>query len=123
MVRNWLSMLGNRSHAARQAEARRRRRARTDQAWLPEGLEPRCLLSASAAPTVFMVSNTNDSGTGSLRAAITNANDNTSPAGSVIEFDPTVFSATTPQTITLTSGKLELSEFPGPEVIDGPART
>ncbi len=37
----------------------------------------------------------------------------------MIQFDPTVFSASTPQTITLTS-TLELSGPSGPEVIEGP---
>ena len=50
---------------------------------------------------------------------ITQANANTNTAGSEIEFDPTVFKATTPQTITLSS-TLELKETAGPEVIDGP---
>jgi len=56
---------------------------------------------------------------GDLLWAITQANANTNPAGSVIEFDPTVFNSSSPQTITLTS-TLELSETPWPEVIQGP---
>ena len=90
-------------------------------------LEGRTLLSGN--PTYFTVNLTSDSGTssgadattgypsGDLLWAITQANSNMNPAGSVIDFDPTVFA--TPQTITL-SGTLELSEPAGPEVIQGP---
>ncbi len=53
----------------------------------------------------FLVINTNDSGEGSLRQAVLNAN---AIAGNdTITFDATVF--TTPQTITLTTGQLVLS--------------
>src|SRR5262249_1501269 len=54
---------------------------------------------------------------GDLRWAITQANANTNSAGTLIDFDPTIFS--TPQTITLSS-PLTLSETAGPEVINGP---
>jgi hypothetical protein len=72
-------------------------------------------------PTVYTVTDTSDSAsdTGSLRHAIDQANVNTNPGGSVIEFDPTVFNPTSPQTITLTS-TLGLSELSWPEVIQGP---
>ena len=50
---------------------------------------------------------------------VTQANANTNTAGSVIEFDPTVFKSATPQTIKLSS-TLELTETAGPEMIDGP---
>ena len=50
---------------------------------------------------------------------INQANANTNPLGSLIEFDPTVFSAAKPQTIELSS-TLELKESDGPEMIDGP---
>jgi len=81
-------------------------------------------------PTAYTVNLTSDTGafnganattatTGDLLWAITQANANTNPAGSVITFDPTVFSSSSPQTITLTS-TLELSEAPWPEVIQGP---
>jgi hypothetical protein len=50
---------------------------------------------------------------GDLLWAITQADANTNPAGSAINFDSSVFS--TPQTIALT-----LSETADPEVIDGP---
>jgi hypothetical protein len=102
--------------------ARRRHRL-----WVPEGLEDRVLLAGS--PTYYTVNLTSDTGassgtdpktndpSGDLLWAITQANANTNPAGTVINFDQTVFS--TQQTITLTS-TLTLSETAGPEVIDGP---
>ncbi len=114
------------SRARQQARARSRRR----RLWALEGLEDRVLLSGN--PTVYTVNLTSDSGassgtddyptagtpSGDLLWAITQANANTNPDGSVIEFDPTVFA--TPQTITLSS-TLVLSESGGPEVIDGPS--
>jgi CSLREA domain-containing protein len=74
-------------------------------------VEDRTLLSS------FVVSNTGDSGPGSLRQAILDAN--AAQAASTISFDPTAFA--TPQTITLTSGQLELSDTTGTETITGPA--
>lgn len=53
----------------------------------------------------FIVTNTNDSGGGSLRQAILDANNNNQE--DTIVFDSTVFS--TPQTITLTGGELVVS--------------
>jgi hypothetical protein len=92
-------------------------------------LEARVLLSGN--PTYYTVNLTSDTGassgsdayptagtpSGDLLWAINQANANTNAAGSVINFDPTVFA--TPQTITLSS-TLELSESAGPEVIQGP---
>ena len=73
-------------------------------------------------PTVYTVDLTSNTGAGSGNAGdlvytVGLANANTNPAGSVIEFDPSVFS--TPQTITL-AATLMLAETGGPEVIDGP---
>ena len=65
-----------------------------------EVMEDRTLLST------FVVSNTDDSGPGSLRQAILDAN--AQGGAETITFDPTAFA--TPQTITLTSGQLELSD-------------
>lgn len=56
----------------------------------------------TVAPMTYTVSNTNDSGAGSLREAIDNANENS--GDDTIVFDPSVFS--TAQTITLTNGEL-----------------
>src|SRR4029077_20302391 len=64
----------------------------------------------------FVVINTNDSGPGSLRQAILNANAN---PGQPITFYPTAFASA--QTITLTSGQLELTNTSGTETITGPA--
>ena len=74
-------------------------------------MEDRTLLSS------FVVSNTGDSGPGSLRQAIEGAN--AQGGAETITFDPTAFA--TPQTITLTSGQLELSDTTGTETITGPA--
>ncbi len=87
-----------------------------------EELEKRVLLSGS--PTVYTVNATTANGAGSgnsgdLVYVINQANANTNPAGSVIDFSPSVFNAATPQTITLSSA-LDLSETTGPEVVDGP---
>jgi predicted outer membrane repeat protein len=83
-------------------------------------LESRVVLS----PTIFTVdspgSGTSGSGTsGTLPYIISLANANTSTDGSEIEFDPSVFTSSSPQTITL-GATLVLSEAAGPEVIDGP---
>ena len=72
--------------------------------------------------TVYTVDLTSASGAGSGNAGdlvytIGLANANTTPGGSIIQFDPTVFAS--PQTITL-ANTLVLSETAGPEVIDGP---
>ncbi len=67
--------------------------------WLVECLEDRVLLSGN--PTVYTVTDAdeNDSSTdpGSLRYAINQADAETNPAGSLIQFDPAVFS--TPQSL------------------------
>lgn len=70
--------------------------------------------SSGEDPT-FTVTNTNDTGTGSLRWAVSQAD--AAGAVSTITFDSTVFSAT--QTITLTSGSLVLSDS-APMSIQGP---
>ncbi|AVH64785.1 Calx-beta domain-containing protein [Nostoc sp. 'Peltigera membranacea cyanobiont' N6] len=59
--------------------------------------------------TTYIVTNTNDSGAGSLRQAIINANND--PGIETIIFDPTgIFGDATPDTITLTSGELNVTE-------------
>ena len=86
----------------------------------------RCL----GIPTVYTVNLTSDTGafsgtdaatatSGDLLWAVTQANANTNPAGSVIEFSPTVFNASSPKTIALPN-TLELSESPWPIIIQGP---
>ena len=65
-----------------------------------EGLEDRTV------PSTFLVTNTADSGPGSLRQAILDAN---AQAGAdVIQFAPSFSSG--PQTITLTSGELRITD-------------
>src|SRR5262249_42634520 len=60
-----------------------------------------------AIPRSFVVVNTNDSGPGSLRQAVMDANAVVGATDS-ITFDPTVFS--TPQTIALTSGEIGVTD-------------
>ncbi len=71
-------------------------------------------------PTIYTV--TDDSGsvsdTGSLAYMVAQANANTNPVGSEIEFDPGVFSASSPRTIELLL-PLVLNEIAGPEMIEG----
>jgi Ca2+-binding RTX toxin-like protein len=78
----------------------------------PLALEPEAMASYQGnLGTTFIVANTNDSGAGSLRAAIANAR-----AGDYILFAPTLAG----QTITLTRGQLEIP--PGKNlIIDGAA--
>src|SRR5262249_39297167 len=64
------------------------------------------VLEGRIAPATFTVSNTNDSGTGSLRQAILNANSVT--GADTIVFDSTFFA--TPRTISLTSGGLLITD-------------
>ena len=75
-------------------------------------LEERRLLA------IFTVTNTLDDGsTGSLRWAVAQAN--ATSGANTIDFDADVFS--TPQTITLSGGQLELSDTSGTQTITGPA--
>ncbi len=125
MVRQWLggwnksaSSLSNRLQPPTRPD--RRRDGSRRRAWLPESLEGRVLLSGN--PTVYTVDLTSTNGTGTgttgdLVYVLGQANANTNTAGSLIEFDLSVFSSS--KTITLT-GPLTLSETAGPEVIDGP---
>ncbi len=86
-----------------------------------EGLEVRALRSGT--PTVYSVNTTSSvdvgsGSTGALLYAIDQANANSNPAGSVIEFDPSIFNTSSPQTIVL-SKTLALTGTAGPIVIDG----
>jgi len=60
------------------------------------------LFTATSGAATFTVTNILDTGAGSLRQAIVDANAN--PGSDTITFDPVVFA--TPQTITLTSAEL-----------------
>src|SRR5262249_35145671 len=66
-----------------------------------------------AAPLLLVVTNTNDTGTGSLRDALTQAN--ASPTFDTITFSPAVFS--TPQTVALAGA---LPTITGQLTITGP---
>ena len=81
----------------------------------------------SSGPTFYTVNGTDTTGSGSGNAGdivyvINQANANTNPDGSVIQFDPAVFNSASAQTITLTSS-LKLSERSGSEAIQGLGRT
>ncbi|MDF5707991.1 MAG: Calx-beta domain-containing protein [Nostoc sp. S4] len=66
-------------------------------------------VSVKVDNTTYIVTNTNDSGAGSLRQAIINANND--PGIETIIFDTTgIFGDATPDTITLTSGELDVTE-------------
>ncbi|MEH2283289.1 MAG: Calx-beta domain-containing protein [Nostoc sp.] len=66
-------------------------------------------VSVKVDNTTYIVTNINDSGAGSLRQAIINANND--PGIETIIFDTTgIFGDATPDTITLTSGELNVTE-------------
>jgi hypothetical protein len=91
--RSWLrTLFARRPRPARKGPARCRPQV--------EALEGRVV------PSTLTVMNTNDSGTGSLRQAILDANAASGP--DVINFDPTAFS--TPQTIRLLSSLPDITD-------------
>ncbi len=99
------------------------RRCRRHRAWVVEALEDRRLLAGG--PTVYTVDVLSDTGTGSgttgdLRYCVIQANANPNQAGSVIQFDPTVFNASVLESIVVRS-TLDLTGTAGPITIDGPA--
>ncbi len=70
--------------------------------------------SGFASGATFTVTNTNDSGAGTLRQAVADAN--AVPSDDVIQFDTTVFG--TLKTITLTTGNLQINNN-GTLIING----
>jgi len=88
-------------------------RGRTDYIRRPAQLRL-AALEARTVPTQFIVTNTDDSGAGSLRQAVLNAN--AAVGTDEVIFDPTVFSS--PQTITLSSGSIPIST--GALTVTGP---
>jgi len=87
-----------------------------------EGLEDRVMLAGS--PSIYVVNSTDggnsgNGNTGTLPFVVGLANGDPNPAGSVIEFDPTVFDPHSLHKINL-QATLDLTETAGPEVIDGP---
>lgn len=83
-----------------------------------EILKPEVQATYNHILATFGVTNTNDSGAGSLRQAIQTAN--TTPGADTIVFSGAVFANTTPDTITLTSGPLTITDA---LTIDGPGAT
>jgi len=78
------------------------------------------LLECRAAPAVFTVTTDGDSGAGSLRQAIADAN--AQPGADVVQFDPAQFQPSVPRFINLTSGQLTVSDAltvvgPGNQVV------
>ena len=130
MFRHRICALQKRPPAARAGSRLRHSR----HPWILEGLEGRLLLSGN--PTLYTVNLLSDTGassgtdattgnpSGDLLWAVTQANANTNPAGSVIQFDPTVFNPNFDGSeLIALSSTLELSETPGPETIEGLVRT
>src|SRR5262245_8201733 len=103
---HWLGRGTQRGRGGRARQRSRRQPTRPRLAFRPrlDVLEDRTL------PSVFLVTNPDDSGAGSLRAAITAAN--TNPGADRIVFAPTAYG-----TITLTSGQLDITDD---LKIDGP---
>ena len=98
----------------RQTTSRRRRSASRSSL-----LEARTLLAA----TIYTVNLLSDTNTGSglngdLRYVINQANANTNPDGSLVQFAVSVFASSVPRPIVL-SKPLTLSEKAGPEIISG----
>ena len=114
MSDHWLRnriLASSSSHAGSRRPLMRRR-------WALERLEDRVLLSNQS---VFTVDSTTDTGAGSgssgdIAYVIGLVNQNPNPAGSFIQFSPTVFD--TPQTISV--GQINLTETAGPVIIKGP---
>src|SRR5262249_18478883 len=106
---HWLGRGTQRGHGGQPRPRPRRQPTGPRLAFRPllEVLEDRTL------PSVFVVTNPNNSGPGSLRAAITPANIN--PRADLITFPPTAYG-----TITLTGGQLNITDPTGGLTIAGP---
>ena len=86
-------------------------RAATDHDGQPYGSPPTIgafeITGPAAQGQGYVVTNTNDGGAGSLRAAIAYSNAN---ASTTVTFDPIAFPAGATETITLTTGELDVSQ-------------
>ena len=101
-------------------KSRHPRRGSHPRTLVVESLELRTLLSG----TIYTVDSITDTGagagnTGDLLYCVTQANSDPNADGTEIEFEASVFNASDPQMITLSS-TLVLSDKSGPEVIQGP---
>jgi parallel beta-helix repeat protein/predicted outer membrane repeat protein len=103
LLSSWLGELCRGWVRVHSSTARRSNRPAPSLAPAVMALESRVLLSS------YTVTNTNDSGSGSLRYEVGLANSDGNADS--ITFDPTVFA--TPQTITLTSGQIDLNDVGG----------
>ena len=74
-------------------------------------------VNGTSVPINFTVSDTSDTGLGSLPYAVLEANTNPGAAGSIIDFDLSVFDLA--KTIAI-SAPFALTEAGGPEIIQGP---
>ena len=131
MFHHWRSASNLTSPASRASS----RRPRCLRPILAGALEDRVLLAGfPVIPTEYTVNLTSDTGTstgfdrvtntpsGDLLWAVTQANANSNPDGSIIEFDPTIFNGSTSQTIYLTK-TLTLTETAGPIQIQAPSQS
>ena len=107
LLTSWLRELCRGCVRVHSSTGRRRNRSAQSLAPAVMALENRLLLSA------YTVLNTNDSGTGSLRDAVNQAN--ADGKADTITFDATVFA--TAKTITLTSGAINLNDNGGVSII------
>ena len=114
MIRHFLSGRNTKTQPSRSGSRDCRRR----RFWGLESLEDRMLLAAD----FFTVTNTSGSADVrySLPYEVNQANQDNNPAGSIIDFDPSVFNAGTPGVIYL-AHTLGLNNTAGPMVIQGAA--
>ena len=109
LLTSWLRELCRGRVRVHSSTARRSNRLAQSLAPAVIALESRVLLSNVTLANTYTVTNTNDSGTGSLRYEVGLAN--ADGQADTIKFDPTVFA--TPQTITLTTGQINLNDVGG----------
>ena len=116
LLMNWLRELYRSRVRVHSTSARRSIKSTYDLSPAVLVLESRVLLSSNSVANSYVVTNTADSGAGSLRWAVGQAN--ADHGADAITFDPTVFA--TPQTITLSTGQIDLNDAGGVS-ITGPS--